>query len=109
MDIIRNFVELNRQIILFVYGLAFFMLGLAIAFQSRHYSRLDLARSLSWLAAFGLTHALYVWGELFSPMQEVYLSLTGIEILHTLHLIFLGISFACLFEFGVSLLRPLGR
>ena len=109
MDIVRNFVELNRQIILFVYGLAFFMLGLAIAFQSRHYSRLDLARSLSWLAAFGLTHGLYVWGELFSPTQEVYLSQTGIEILHTLHLIFLGISFACLFEFGVSLLRPLGR
>lgn len=109
MDVIRSFVNLNRDIILFVYGLTFFVLGVAIAFQSRHYSRLDLARSLSWLAAFGLTHALYVWGELFSPSQEVYLTVTGIEILHTLHLVFLGLSVACLFEFGVALLRPLGR
>ena len=70
MDVIRSFVNLNRGIILFVYGLTFFELGVAIAFQSRHYSRLDLARSLSWLAAFGLTHALYVWGELFSPSQD---------------------------------------
>ena len=109
MGIIRMLVELNREIILFVYGLTFFVLGLAIALQSRHYSRLDLARSLSWLAGFGFTHALYVWGELFSPTQEAYLSLSGIEILHTLHLVFLGISVACLFEFGVALLRPLGR
>src|SRR5512135_1326624 len=109
MGAIREFVALNRDIILFVYGLTFFILGLAIAFQSRHYSRLDLARSLSWLAAFGLLQGLYEWGELFSPVQEAYLSPLGIEVLHSLHLLFLSSSFACLFEFGVTLLRPLGR
>ncbi len=109
MGAIREFVNLNRDIILFVYGLTFFVLGLAIAFQSRHYSRLDLARSLSWLAAFGLLHGLYEWGELFSPVQEAYLSVQGIKILHSLHLLFLASSYACLFEFGVTLLRPLDR
>src|SRR5512135_3399862 len=109
MGAIREFVTLNRDIILFIYGLTFFTLGLAIAFQSRHYSRLDLARSLSWLAAFGLLHGLYEWGELFSPVQEAYLSVQGIKILHGLHLVFLTVSFACLFEFGVTLLRPLNR
>ena len=109
MGAIREFVTLNRDIILFIYGLTFFTLGLAIAFQSRHYSRLDLARSLSWLAAFGLLHGLYEWGELFSPVQEAYLSVQGIKILHSLHLIFLASSYACLFEFGVTLLRPLDR
>jgi signal transduction histidine kinase len=109
MGAIREFVNLNRDIILFVYGLTFFVLGLAIAFQSRHYSRLDLARSLSWLAAFGLLHGLYEWGELFSPVQEAYLSVQGIRILHSLHLLFLASSYACLFEFGVTLLRPLDR
>jgi signal transduction histidine kinase len=109
MGAIREFVALNRDIILFVYGLTFFTLGLAVAFQSRHYSRLDLARSLSWLAAFGLLHGLYEWGELFSPVQEAYLSVQGIRILHSLHLIFLATSSACLFEFGVMLLRPLDR
>ena len=109
MNTLQSFFELNRTIILFIYGLTFFVLGLAIAFQSRHYSRLDLARSLSWLAAFGLMHGLYAWGELFSPVQEAYLSRVGIEILHTIHLVLLSLSFACLFEFGVTLLHPLGR
>jgi signal transduction histidine kinase len=109
MGTIREFVALNRDIILFVYGLTFFVLGLAVAFQSRHSSRLDLARSLSWLAAFGLLHGLYEWGELFSPVQEAYLSVQGIKILHSLHLVFLAAAYACLFEFGVTLLRPLDR
>lgn len=109
MGAIREFVALNRDIILFVYGLTFFALGLAIALHSRHYSRLDLARSLSWLAAFGFLHGLYEWGELFSPVQEAYLSVQGIKVLHSLHLVFLATSYAALFEFGVTLLRPLGR
>ena len=53
MTAVREFLQLNHEIVLFVYGLVFFVLGLATALQSRHYSRLDLARSLSWLAAFG--------------------------------------------------------
>ena len=61
MAFIRTLFEINRQIILFGYGLVFFVLGLAIALQSRRYSRLELARSLAWLAAFGLAHGLYEW------------------------------------------------
>ncbi len=109
MGFIRTFVELNREIIVFAYGLSFFVLGVVIAFQSRNYSRLDLARSLSWLAAFGLLQGLYEWGELFSPFQEKYLAMPAIELLHVTHLVFLGLSVACLFEFGVALLRPFGR
>ncbi|MGB9673465.1 MAG: hypothetical protein ACPL3P_04945 [Anaerolineales bacterium] len=46
----------NRPIILFIYGQAFFMVGLSIALQSRHSSHLHLAHSLPWLAAFGFLH-----------------------------------------------------
>lgn len=109
MDNIRNVFELNRSIIQFAYGLSFFVMGLAIALQSRSSSRLELARSLAWLAAFGITHGLYQWGELFSPVQEAYLSAEGIVMLHSMHLLFLSISFACLLEFGVALLLPLGK
>ena len=105
MGAIRNFVQLNREIILFAYGLVFFVLGLAIMFQSRRYSRLDLARSLSWLAGFGLLLGLYEWGELFSPLQERYLSPPAIFLLHMGHLVFFGLSALCLFQFGVALLR----
>jgi signal transduction histidine kinase len=109
MTFIREFFELNHDIILFGYGLTFFTMGLAIALQSRRYSRLELARSLAWLAAFGIIHSLYEWGELFSPVHEAYLTLEGIELLHSIHLALLSISFACLFQFGLALLRPLGR
>lgn len=109
MDFIRSIFEVNRDIIFFGYGLVFFVLGLAIALQSRNYSRLDLARGLKWLAAFGFTHGFYEWGDLFIPIQANYLSPTSIEILHYLHLLLLACSFAFLFEFGVNLLRPLQR
>lgn len=109
MDGLRAFAELNREILQFLYGLVFFVLGLAIAVQSRSYSRLELARSLGWLAAFGLTHSLYEWSELFAHVQEAYLSPGGILALHGLHLAILCLSFFALFEFGVALLRPLKR
>ncbi|HLF28018.1 MAG TPA: ATP-binding protein [Anaerolineae bacterium] len=109
MTFVRTLFELNRDLIVFAYGLAFFLLGLAIAFQSRHSSRLDLARSLTWLAAFGITHGLHEWGDLFIPIQATYLSEPIVQFLRVIQLLLLVISFACLFEFGVTLLRPLGR
>jgi len=109
MDSIRALFALNREVFQFLYGLVFFVLGLAIAVQSRSYSRLELARSLSWLAAFGLIHSVYEWSELFARVQEAYLSPQGIFALHAFHLMLLCLSFIALFEFGVALLRPLGR
>jgi hypothetical protein len=109
MDPIRSFFEINEPIIQFAYGLSFFAIGLAIALQSRRSSRLELARSLAWLAAFGITYSLFEWGELFSPVHEAYLTPKGVEALHGVHLIFLCVSFIFLMEFGVALLRPLGR
>lgn len=107
MNFAQNFFAINEPVILFAYGLAFFAMGLAIALQSRSSSRLGLARSLAWLAAFGILHSLFEWGELFSPVHEPYLTPLGIEILHFFHLLCLSISFICLFEFGVALLQPL--
>jgi signal transduction histidine kinase len=109
MSFIRSFFEINEPVIQFAYGLAFFAMGLAIALQSRSASRLELARSLAWLAAFGILHSLFEWGELFAPFHEAYLSPRGAENLHIAHLLFLSLSFICLFEFGVALLHPLGR
>jgi signal transduction histidine kinase len=109
MEFLRTFIDLNRDIIYFVYGLVFFVLGLAIALQSRSYSRLDLARSLKWLAAFGFSHGFHEWGDLFIPIQETYLNPFTVEFLHYLHLMLLAISYAFLFQFGVALLDPLHK
>ena len=71
---ITEFFELNREIIFFIYGLVFFLLGFAIILQTRQSSRLDLARNLRWLAAFGITHGFHEWGDLFVHIQTIYLS-----------------------------------
>jgi signal transduction histidine kinase len=106
---LETFIQQNRSIIQFAYGLSFFVMGLAVALQSRSYSRLELSRSLAWLAAFGILHGIYTWGELFAPVNEAYLSYQGILLLHEFHLLLLAGSFLCLLEFGVALLRPLGK
>ena len=107
IEFIRNFFTVNREIIYFIYGLTFFVLGLAIALQSRHASHLELARSLNWLAAFGFLHGFHEWGDFFIPMQGQFLALSIIQVLHYFHLALLAISFACLYGFGLALLEPL--
>ena len=75
----------------------------------RQSSRLELARSLQWLAAFGITHAFNEWGDLFIPLQAEYLSPMLMRYLYLAQLVFLTTSFACLFEFGTTILRSIGR
>ncbi len=70
---------------------------------------LDLARNLTWLAAFGFLHGFHEWGDLFIPLQAEYLAPPVIILLHYIHLFLLAVSFACLFEFGVALMEPLQK
>ena len=105
---LTSFFQTNRDIFFFVYGLAFFIMGITILLQTRHSSRLELARSLVWLAWFGIIHGLNEWGDFFIPSQSAYLSTPVINGLYVFQLVILAISFACLFEFGVTMLNPLG-
>ncbi|MBK9714434.1 MAG: sensor histidine kinase [Kouleothrix sp.] len=104
---LRDLFAANQTIVLSIYGQVFFVLGLAIVLQSWRHSRLTMARNLQWLAAFGLTHALYEWGDIFIPIQAQYVSAPLLAFLRSLHAIMLAVSFACLFQFGVEALRPL--
>ncbi len=106
MDALRTWFDVNRPLVLFVYGQVFFVLGLAIALRSRRRSRLELARSLPWLAAFGFAHGLYEWGDMFIPLQAQFLATDVILALRAGQLVLLGLSFACLFEFGLDLMQP---
>lgn len=102
---LRDFFDLNNEIVFFVYGQVFFVLGLAIALQSRRHSRLELARSLRWLAAFGLAHGFHEWGLLLVPIQALYLPPDVVVFLRVMRVLLLGLSFAALFQFGADLLR----
>ena len=96
--------ETNRIIVLSVYGQVFFVMGLAVALQSRERSELPLARPLRWLAGFGILHGLMEWGYLFVPIQAGFLPQPIIEGLLVLQLLLKPISFAFLFQFGVELI-----
>jgi signal transduction histidine kinase len=102
---IRNWLDFYHPMILFVYGLAFFIIGTAAIFQSRRHYRRELVNSLRWLAAFGLIHAFFEWGDLFIPIQVFFHSESAIVILRATQLVLLAASFGCLFMFAVNLLQ----
>jgi signal transduction histidine kinase len=105
MDSVRGFFIINRPIVLFVYGLTFFLMGLAVFLQSRRYSRLRLARDLYWLAAFGVLHGIHEWGVMFIPIQASYTPRVFIDLLQTFQVILLALSFVCLLMFGAVALE----
>jgi len=72
MSAVSAFFDQNEELILFIYGLVFFIMGLAVVLQSRRASQLELARALSWLAGFGIMHGLNEWGDLFIPIQAAH-------------------------------------
>lgn len=109
VEALRSWLSANRPVVLFVYGLVFFTLGVAIVMQSRRYSRLRLARSLPWLAGFGFLHAMNEWGDLFIPIQRTYLSSPMIELLRAGQNVVLAVSFTSLMQFGITLLQPSNR
>lgn len=112
MEWLRELFETNQIIVLSIYGQVFFVMGLAIALQSRQRSQLPLARPLGWLAGFGILHGLMEWGYLFIPIQAGFLPQPVIHGLLLLQLAMKPISFALLFQFGVELLlstRPGGE
>lgn len=84
-------------------------MGISILFQTPRYSRLNLARSLPWLAAFGILHGLYEWGDIFIPIQLAASGSAFEIVLDGLHLIVLALSFSALFQFGVELIRPYSK
>jgi hypothetical protein len=105
--ILQELFTINHPLVFFVYGLVFFVLGLAITLQSRRHSRLLLARRLHWLALFGYLHGFHEWGDVFIPIQATYLPDFAIHILEAVQSGLLALSFTCLFQFGVDLLRPM--
>jgi len=86
------------QVILFIYGLAFFSLGLTIWLRYDPRSTLKLAQILWFLAGFGLLHGLKDWLDLWalSPSFPSYLQTASPYLLLS--------SFLFLFEFGRRLL-----
>ena len=87
-------------LIWFVYGLAFFTLGLVILVYPKKDSRFDLARSIWMVGVFGLVHGLNEWLDMFirigGPLSP--------DLLDHVRTLVLPISFFFLVQFGVTIL-----
>jgi signal transduction histidine kinase/CheY-like chemotaxis protein len=92
--------------VFFVYGLAFFSLGLAASLQCTKDSTFELRECLPTLAAFGFLHGMSEWADMFSALGETYWTHLGSRIL-SIGGLYLGLaSFVFLLDFGVSAAIP---
>lgn len=90
--------------VFFVYGLAFFAMGLAIALESRRSSELRLSRPLRYLAAFGLLHACVEWLDMWLIGPGTGGAAPALRILR---LALFAISTVALAQFGVDLIASI--
>lgn len=96
---------IEKVLIFFVYGLAFFSMGLAILLEIGRVPLLADARVLRPLAVFGVLHGLHEWLEIFLLQSEWFgVSLSGYW--SWLRLVLLVLSFVSLVAYGVQVLHP---
>ena len=104
MALLREFFVTNRIVVVFGYGLVYFLLGFGLTLYSRRTSTLTVARALPLLGTFGILHGIAEWGNVFIPIQASYVSPTTIVVLWGLQGALLAVSFAFLLQFGLALL-----
>ena len=90
-------------LIFFIYGLAFFSMGIALSLESMRAPRLAERRVLRPLAIFGLLHGMHEWIEILL-LQGVWLGVPFPEQINWLRYALLVISFIPLIYFGLLML-----
>jgi signal transduction histidine kinase len=91
--------------IFFLYGLAFYSMGLALWIESVRASRLRFARSMRLLAAFGFLHGIHEWMDMFDCSCHVLFDDLSLPLwFFWLRLIILVTSFIALIAFGEHML-----
>ena len=90
-------------VIFFIYGLAFFSMGIALSLETMRAPRLAERRVLRPLAVFGLLHGMHEWIEILL-LQGVWLGVPFPEQINWLRYALLVLSFIPLIYFGLLML-----
>jgi signal transduction histidine kinase len=90
-------------VVYFLYGLAFFSMGLLVIMEGNRASDLRLRKALRPLAGFGIVHGLHEWVEMFEQMEQL-IGHTEPIIPQYVRLALLAVSFVSLIAFGTYLL-----
>ncbi len=93
-------------LIYFPYGLAFFSLGLIIAFEGGRGTDPRLQHALPSLAGFGLIHGFHEWIEMFQKLGLLPFQAVGNHAWSAFRITILAISFLSLAAFGSSSISP---
>jgi len=93
-------------VVFFSYGLAFFLLGIAILLQPKRGSAFKIGNSLWLLAGFGLLHGLNEWMDMFLTLGDTYWTALGTEVIKVASFYFMVASFICLLHFGLIAPEP---
>ncbi len=99
LDLIFLHLQSNPDVVFFIYGLAFVIMGLAIWIQPRKGSSFKLADVLWLLSGFGLLHGINEWLDMWIIIKGENFSL---DIIRSFVLV---ISFLFFFEFGRQIFR----
>ncbi len=94
-------------VVYFIYGLAFFSMGLAILLELRRAPMLGGAHVLGPLAFFGFVHGSHEWLEV-GLMVRQWFGIVDPTYAYLLRLGMLVVSFAALAYYGLNVLRPEG-
>lgn len=107
-----NSLDPNIVAVFFLYGLAFFSMGLAVWLESGRASQLRLARAMGPLAAFAILHSLHEWLEMFQRLGVLVPGAPAVGqtlAADAVRVSLLALSFVMLIVFGVRLLHSSGK
>lgn len=96
---------MDITLVYFIYGLAFFSMGLAVLLEADRSPLLAETSVLLPLALFGLVHGGHEWLEMFLEKSEWLLPANPV-LFSWLRVLILTISFVSLLVFGLRMLRP---
>ena len=99
MNLIYQWFQSNLDVVFFIYGLAFIVMGIAILVQPKKGSKFKIANILWLLALFGITHGTNEHLDMMAIIKGRHLTLD------TARWFILIISYFFLFEFGRQLFR----
>jgi signal transduction histidine kinase len=100
MNPLAHFFDQHMIVVFFLYGLAFFVLGMSVALRARWDSQIQFGRYLWMLAGFGLLHALNEWLDMFLILGEAHWTAYEVRVLVVLRLFVGCLSFVSLLQFG---------
>ncbi len=104
MNPISAFFARNIIFVFFLYGLAFFAMGLALALASRRTSEFKFAQAIRPLAVFGVLHGVHEWVEMFQKVAVQTNGYMPTVLQEALRVALLTTSFVMLSAFGMMLL-----